>query len=107
MKNLDQALEVQKNSGKRLGAVLIENKFITEMQLIDTLKMQLGVDFIDLNNEKIDPTMAKYIPKNIAKQYRIIPVKVEGDRLWIAMEDPLNFRALNLPRKYPRRESLR
>lgn len=92
--NLEKALAVQKNSGKRLGTVLIENKFITEMQLIETLKMQLGVDFIDLNNEKIDPTMAKYIPKNIAKQYRIIPVKVEGDRLWIAMEDPLNFRAI-------------
>lgn len=91
---LNQALQVQKNSGKRLGAVLIENKFITEMQLIDTLKMQLGVDYIDLNNEKIDPAMAKYIPKIIAKQYRIVPVKVQGDRLWIAMEDPLNFRAI-------------
>jgi type IV pilus assembly protein PilB len=91
---LDKALAVQKNSGKRLGAVLIDNKFITEMQLIDTLKMQLGVDFIDLNNEKIDPGMAKYIPKTVAKQYRIVPVKVQGDRLWIAMEDPLNFRAI-------------
>jgi len=91
---LSKALAVQKNSGKRLGAVLIDNKFITEMQLIDTLKMQLGVDYIDLNNEKIDPAMTKYIPKTVAKQYRIIPVKVEGDRLWIAMEDPLNFRAI-------------
>ncbi|MCH3960583.1 MAG: Flp pilus assembly complex ATPase component TadA [Solobacterium sp.] len=92
--DLNRALSIQKTSGKRLGTVLIENKFITEMQLIDTLKMQLGIDFEDLNNEKIDPSMAKYIPKNIAKQYRIVPVKVQGDRLWIAMEDPLNFRAI-------------
>lgn len=92
--DLKKALNVQKSSGKRLGSVLIDNKFITEMQLIDTLKMQLGVDYIDLNNEKIDPAMTKYIPKSIAKQYRIVPVKVEADRLWIAMEDPLNFRAI-------------
>ena len=92
--DLNRALTIQKDSGKRLGTVLIENKFITEMQLIETLKMQLGIDFIDLNNEKIDPGMAKYIPKIVAKQYRIIPVKVEGDRLWIAMEDPMNFRAI-------------
>lgn len=92
--DINKALEIQKDTGKRLGTVLIENKFITEMQLIDTLRLQLGIDFIDLNNEKIDPAMAKYIPRLTARQYRIVPVKVEGDRLWVATEDPLNFRAI-------------
>ncbi len=92
--DINKALEIQKDTGKRLGTVLIENKFITEMQLIDTLRLQLGIDFIDLNNEKIDPAMTKYIPRLTARQYRIVPVKVEGDRLWVATEDPLNFRAI-------------
>lgn len=92
--NLNRALAEQKTSGKRLGTVLIDNNYITETQLIDTLKMQLGIDYEDLNNDKIDPTMAKYIPRNIAKMYRIVPVRIQGDRLYIAMEDPLNFRAI-------------
>ncbi len=91
---VDQAVEIQKKSGKRLGTVLVENNFISEKQLIDVLCLQLGIDFIDLNKEQIDPYMARIIPKEIAVQYRIVPVKMDKEKLVLAMEDPLNFRAL-------------
>ena len=92
-KQLDEALAIQKSSGKghRLGTVLIENKFITESQLIETLQMQLGVEFIDLNNTAIPAEMASVLPKNIAKKHMVIPVKVTGNDLYLAMVDPLNF----------------
>ena len=92
-KQLDDALVIQKSSGKgqRLGTVLIENGFITEAQLIETLQMQLGVDFIDLNNTAIPSEMASVLPKNIAKKHMVIPVKVSGNDLYLAMVDPLNF----------------
>ena len=92
-KQLDDALVIQKSSGKgqRLGTVLIENGFITENQLIETLQMQLGVDFIDLNNTAIPSEMASVLPKNIAKKHMVIPVKVSGNDLYLAMVDPLNF----------------
>ena len=53
---LTEALGKQKGSGKRLGTVLVDEKYITETQLIETLRMQLGIDFIDLNKAKIDPS---------------------------------------------------
>ena len=92
-KQLEEALSIQKSSGKghRLGTVLIENKFITEEQLIETLQMQLGVEFIDLNNTSIPAEMASVLPKNIAKKHMVIPVKVAGNDLYLAMVDPLNF----------------
>ena len=92
-KQLEEALGIQKSSGKghRLGTVLIENKFITEEQLIETLQMQLGVEFIDLNNTSIPAEMASVLPKNIAKKHMVIPVKVAGNDLYLAMVDPLNF----------------
>lgn len=92
-KQLMDALNIQKTSGsgKRLGTVLIENGFITENQLIETLQMQLGVDFIDLNNTSIPPEMASILPKNIAKKHMVIPVRVSGNDLYLAMVDPLNF----------------
>ncbi len=91
---VEEAVRIQQKSGKRLGTVLVENNFISEKQLIDVLCLQLGIDFIDLNKEEIDPYMASVIPKSIAVQYRVVPVKVEKDKLILAMEDPLNFRAL-------------
>ena len=91
---VEEAVKLQANSGKRLGAVLLENGYITETQLIDVLKIQLGIDFIDVNKETIEPSMASIVPKSIAEQYHVVPIKLEKDKLILAMEDPLNFRAL-------------
>ena len=91
---LMDALALQRGTGKRLGTVLIEHKFITEADLIEMLRIQLGIEFIDLADTKIDPELVNVIPKNIVKKYGIIPVRLEKDVLYLAMEDPLNFMAV-------------
>jgi type IV pilus assembly protein PilB len=88
---LEQALKAQKQKKQRLGETLISEGIITERQLVNALTMQLGVDFVDLTSIEIDPEMARYIPKNLAKRYDIVPVRVRGDELYMAMSDPLNF----------------
>ena len=95
---LQQALNMQKGSGKRLGTVLVDEKFITETQLVETLRMQLGIDFIDLNKARIEPSMVNLVPKTIARSNRVVPVKLIRDTLYLAMEDPLNFPALETVR---------
>lgn len=96
---IDKAVALQQGSGKRLGTILLENGFISEEQLIDVLKMQLGIDFVDINKEKIDASMASVIPKSIAVKNRVVPIRVEKDKLILAMEDPLNFNALEEVKK--------
>lgn len=91
---LKEALAGQKETGERLGTYLVTHNYITEDQLIRILQMQLGIDFIDLNKVKVDPTLVSLIPRNLAKQYRVVPVKLEKDTLYLAMEDPLNFMAI-------------
>ena len=91
---IDDAIKLQKDTGKRLGSILVDHGFISETQLIDVLKMQLGIDFIDINKETIEPSMASIVPKSIAEQYHVVPIRVEKEKLILAMEDPLNFRAL-------------
>lgn len=91
---LSQALAIQKEKHKRLGEVLIDEGYITEAQLINALKVQLGIDFIDLTKTEIDPEMTKYIPKALAKEQQIVPVRVVKDSLFLAMADPLNFYAI-------------
>ena len=96
--DLTKALQLQKGSGKRLGTVLIENGFITEGQLIEMLRMQLGIEFIDLTKVTFDPEVVNVLSKNLAKKHGIIPVRVEKDILYLAMEDPLNFMAVEATR---------
>ena len=91
---IEEAIAFQKNSGKRLGTILLENHYINETQLIEVLRIQLGIDFIDLNKTKIDPYMAGAVSKVIAQQYRVVAFRKEKNVILLAMEDPLNFRAL-------------
>lgn len=102
--DLTEALKLQKGSGKRLGTVLIENGFITEGQLIEMLRMQLGIEFIDLTKVHIDPEVVNVLSKNLAKKHGIIPVRVEKDVLYLAMEDPLNFMAVEATRVATRKK---
>ena len=88
---LKEALSIQKTSGQRLGDVLIDNRIITERQLIEALQMQLGVDFVDLTAVSIPLELARYVPRNIAKKYCVVPVKLQNNELYVAMSDPLNF----------------
>ena len=60
------------------------NGFITEAQLIEMLRMQLGIDFIDLTKVNIDPEVVNVLPKNIAKKHGIIPVRIEKDVLYLS-----------------------
>ncbi|MDD3615025.1 MAG: GspE/PulE family protein [Lachnospiraceae bacterium] len=100
---LNQALAIQKESKDRLGQVLIKNGFITESQLIEALRLQLGIDFIDLSSYSINPEMVEELPKNIARKYGVVPVRVDKDKLYLAMKDPLNFMAIEEVRKATRK----
>ncbi len=91
---LATALASQKTTRNRLGKELIQEGVITERQLIDALVMQLGIEYVDLSTVSIDPQMAEVLPRNIAKKYGIVPVRMNKNTLYIAMSDPTNFVAL-------------
>ena len=91
---LDQALVLQKQSGKRLGTVLIDEGIIQEQQLIQALTDQLGVEYIDLNAIDIPAELVRMVPKSLAKKYAAVPVRASRSDLFLAMADPLNFVAV-------------
>lgn len=53
--------------------------------------MQLGVELVDLTAVSIPVELASYVPKNIAKKFCVVPVKLVKDTLYLAMSDPLDF----------------
>ena len=101
---LEKGLALQKGSKERLGTVLIKNDIITEDKLIEALQMQLGIEFIDLTKVNIPTELAQALPKNIAKQYQVVPVRIVKDELYLAMSDPMNFYAIEEVRKAVRKK---
>ena len=59
---LTVAIEAQKKTKDRLGKSLIRLGFITEENLIKTLAHQLKLNYVNLKEEKIDPSLARPDP---------------------------------------------
>lgn len=91
---LNEALEIQKQTGSRLGSILIDNNFVSEDQIMEVLEFQLGIPFIDLNNITISNDVRHLIPYQLVLRHSVVPVKLELNLLYVAMEDPLNFIAI-------------
>jgi type IV pilus assembly protein PilB len=92
---LDQALKVQKESGTRLGSILVKLGYLSDEDVTNFLSRQYGVPAINLTYFEIDPTVVKLIPYDTAKRYQILPLSRVGASLTIAMVDPTNVFAMD------------
>ena len=101
---LQSALQAQKKSGKKLGEVLVEGGYIKQRQLFDALQRQLGVEFIDLTSYSPPAELTRILPRAIAKKYNVVPVRADSGTLYLAMDDPLNFMAVEAVKTATRRK---
>ncbi|WP_075859421.1 GspE/PulE family protein [Carboxydothermus pertinax] len=92
---LQKALEYQKRSGERLGQALVKLGYVTEQDIMGVLEFQLGIPQVALYNYSLNPALIKSIPESLIKRHKVIPLKREGNRLTVAMADPLNVVAID------------
>ena len=102
---LDKALETQKTTGKRLGRTLVELGYMPEERLVEILSRQFEVPYVKLENFSIDPDAYTYLPEDMCKQYKIVPLfvsksdderKTAREALTLAMTDPTNMRVIQI-----------
>lgn len=92
---LKKALEVQKQSNELLGRILVKMGFVSETEVTKAFARQKGVPFVDLQKEEIDPAAVGLIDRHLALQHRAFPFLLEGDKLYVAMENPFNVFAID------------
>jgi type IV pilus assembly protein PilB len=92
---LKEALNLQRREGGRLGRNLVKLGHITEEKLVAFLSRQYNVPAINLSDYKIDSSLLKLIPVDMARKYLIMPVARVGATVTIAMVDPSNVFAID------------
>lgn len=85
----------EKSEDQKLGDALLARGFITEQQLIEVLEFQLGIPHVSLYQYPFDLQLFSLISKEQAKRNHIIPLKKDGDKLVIAMADPMDYYLIN------------
>ena len=98
--DLDRGLEEQKRGKDYLCSTLVRLGFASEERVFSILSLQIGVPFLLLRDCPIEPSVLNAVPGNFAAACRFMPLKSEGDQLYVATPDPLNNRALEEIRAY-------
>ena len=85
----------EKSKSQKLGDVLLQKGYITEQQLIEVLEFQLGIPHVSLYRYPFDSNIFSLISEDMAKRNLMIPLKKEGEKLYVAMADPMDFYAID------------
>ncbi len=93
---LHAALDEQKQSRKRLGEVLVSLGFITEEQVTEARALQFDVGYVNLQEQECEPEAIASVSDATARTYNLVPFKMTGNRLTVAMANPLDVEAIDL-----------
>ena len=94
-KQIEEALQLQKTNGGKLGYNLVKLGHVKEEDITSLLSEQYGVPAIHLEHFEIDESILKHIPSDVAQKYLLIPIERTGATLTVAMADPSNVFALD------------
>ena len=89
------ALAQQKESGQKLGRVLIDLEYLDEDHFLSFLSQQLEIPFIDLRRYDFDVSLIHRLPENYARRYRAIVLSDRDSQLLIGMADPMDIFAFD------------
>ncbi|GGJ89348.1 type II/IV secretion system protein [Deinococcus aquiradiocola] len=92
---IDAALQKQTSGGGRLEDTLVQSGKLSPEMLARSLAAQLGYEFLDPVQNPPDPKVALLIPESTARRYVVVPMRLQGNSLVVAMKDPRNVFALD------------
>ena len=91
---LQKAIQVQKQEGKRIGEILVKLGLVTEKDIVATLGRQLNIPYASMAKGLLEPDpnqdLDKLVQESFARQYFLIPLSRNLNSLTVAFADPLD-----------------
>lgn len=90
---VDELLVKQKKEGKRFLNLIIDEKLVTDQDMVVCMGRVLNTPPVNLARVGVDKDLADLVPKEMATNHKVVPVARLGNKLYLAMADPLNVLA--------------
>ena len=94
MELMDALIHQNKNEMK-LGQALVDLGSVSHEQIVATLSEQLQIPVTTLKDEAVDSGIATTITKQMASEYRCVPLRKSSYGVLVALADPLDMETLN------------
>jgi type IV pilus assembly protein PilB len=92
---LIQAQEKERDNGSSVIRELVRLGFTTEDTLTEFLGKQFNIEKVDLNPSEIEDSVFSLVPPQLVQKHQLVPVKLLGSTLTVAMADPTDLVAIN------------
>ena len=92
---LEEVMALQKQQGGRIVKILTDKGYVTEQDMVISMGRCLDVPPINLARVRVPEAISELIPKEMARNYLISPVAKLGNKLFVAMADPMNVLAID------------
>ena len=92
---LEEAITLQKKQGGRLLKILTDHSFVTEQDMVISMGRCLDTPPVNLSKIRVPEHIMDLVPKEMARAYKLAPMCKLGNKLFVAMADPLNVLALD------------
>jgi type IV pilus assembly protein PilB len=92
---LNKAQQKGRDSGSSVMKELVQLGFTTEQTLTEFLAKQFGIEKIELTPEEIEESVFSLVPPQLTQKHQLVPTKLTGSILTVAMADPTDLIAIN------------
>lgn len=88
---LETARIEQLRAGERLEQTLARLGIASNEQVLRALADELALPFVRLDETEIDEAAVRLVPPRLVFRLRMLPLRIENDRLLVATSDPLRL----------------
>ncbi len=92
---VEELIEQQKKEGTRLLKLITEKALVSDIDMAVSMGRVLNTPPINLSRITIPLELVELIPRDMAMNHKVLPVSRLGNKLFLAMADPLNVLAVD------------
>jgi len=92
---LDAALKEQERTREPLGQILLRRGFLDEATLAQVLADQQRAELVSLKEAEPEEAALRLLDPRFAHEHRVFPLRLEGNRLVVAMARPSDLRLID------------
>lgn len=90
----NKAMESAKKSEVSLVRYISEHKLASGIDVAFAIAKEFGVPFLDISTMDIESMPIKMVDEKLMKKHGVVPLCKRGNRLYLAVSDPMNLQAL-------------
>lgn len=88
---VDIVLEKQKTVNLNVQEILIQEGFVTEEEILNSLSKHLKYPVLKITPKEIEEGIIQKVPAKIVTHYKFMPLKEDDNFIWAALSDPLDI----------------